>query len=336
LQQSNSTERGAGQSPEFHTPTENSMSSQIEIRQRVTQQIVAALESGGIPPWKRPWSSAAAAGTPRNAATLSRYSGVNIPILNMSALANGWSGRYWATYQQWQGLECQVRPRPAQVRTGEWGTRIVFCKQVEKTKQAEGGDEREERYWVLREFVVFAAEQVDGVVAERLIAQPKVEPAQVIDFTPAEDVLRTSGADIRFGGDRAYYCPDRDYVRLPTRTAFDDAAGFYGTALHELVHWTGHPSRLDRLTRNAKFGSDAYAFEELCAEIGAAYLCSELAVPQADDLGNSAAYLASWVRVLRNDPHAIFRAATMGSRAADMLLAFPGQAGGNAEPALAA
>lgn len=312
------------------------MTSQNEIRQRVTDQIITALESGKTMPWRRPWSSAGGGGMPVNAATGSRYSGINPAILNLAAGANGWAGRYWATYQQWRGLGCQVRPRPGHVRPGEWGTRIVFCKPVEKVKKVQDGEDREERYWVLREYVVFAAEQVDGAVAERLLARPAGEGTKVIDYGPAEDVLRASGADIRYGGDRAFYCPARDHVQLPPRAAFDGPAGFYSTALHELVHWTGHPARLDRLTRNARFGTDAYAFEELCAEIGAAYLCSELAVPQADDLNNTAAYLASWLRVLRNDPHAIFRAATMGSRAADMLLALPGQADGNAEPALAA
>lgn len=312
------------------------MSTQNEIRQRVTDAIITALESGKTLPWRCPWSSAGGSSLPRNAATLSRYSGVNIPILNLAAMSNGWAGRYWATYQQWRGLGCQVRSRPENVRPGEWGTRIVFCKPVEKTKKADDGEDREERYWVLKEYVVFAAEQVDGAVAERLLARPAGAGTTVIDYGPAEDVLRASGADIRYGGDRAYYNPTLDYVQLPPRAAFDGPAGFYGTALHELVHWTGHPSRLDRLTRNARFGSDAYAVEELCAEIGSAYLCAELAVPQADDLNNSVGYLASWIKVLKGDPHAIFRAATMGSRAADMLLAFPAQAGGKAEPALAA
>jgi len=132
-------------------------------------------------------------------------------------------------------------------------------------------------------------------------------------------VLAASGADIRYGGGKAEYDPDRDLIRLPDREAFTAPHEFYATAFHELAHWTGHPSRLDRLSRNARFGSTAYAREELVAEIGGCFLSAEIGIPQSDDLTNHAAYLASWLRILGADPSAIFAAAAQASAAANFL-----------------
>lgn len=310
------------------------MSSQNEIRERVTSQIVAALEAGGIPPWKKMWSDPHHGGLPMNVGG-HRYSGINPICLSLTAAANGWTSRYWGSYRQWAELKCQVRPRPAHVKPGCWGTKIVFCRPVERTAKDKNGDECEERFWVLREYTVFNAHQVDGAVAERLQASANPEP-RFEDFGPAEDVMRTSGAKIVYG-DRAAYNPTLDFITLPPREAFGhNRAEFYSTAMHELTHWTGHPSRLDRLSKNARFGNDAYAFEELVAEIGSAYVSAELGVPQSEDTTNTVAYLASWLRVLKGDHHAIFRAGSMASRAADLLLARPSQVDDKAEFALAA
>lgn len=287
-----------------------------------------------MPPWRCPWGVGPGS-MPRNAATNARYNGINVLSLNMSAMSSGWSARHWATFHQWRGMGCTVKPRPQHVRPGEWGTRIVFCRPVEKVGKAEDGAEREDRWWVLKEYTVFNAEQVTGAAAERLLSRPN-NPAAVIDYHPAEDVMRTCGADIRYGGDRAYYSPEHDYIKLPHRGSFDGEAGFYSTALHEMCHWTGHPSRLNRLGPDTLFDHDKRAFEELVAEIGAAFTCSELGVPQSGDLNNTAAYLSHWLKVLRGDPYAIFRAATQGGRAADLLLSAPGRANEGAEPALAA
>lgn len=311
------------------------MSSQSEIRERVTNQIVAALETGGIPPWKKMWSSGTNCGLPTNIVSGQRYSGINPICLSLTAAANGWSSRFWGTFNQWADLKCSVRPRPSHVKPGFWGTKIVFCRPVERTGKDKNGDDCEERFWVLREYTVFNAEQVEGAAAERLLAPVNSEP-RFDNFAPAEDVIQASGARIVYG-DRAAYHPAYDFITLPHREAFGThRAEFYSTAMHELAHWTGHPSRLDRLSKNARFGNDAYAFEELVAELSAAYVCAELGMPQSDDVTNTVAYLASWLRVLKSDHHAIFRAGSMASRAADMLLARPGQVNDTAEHVLAA
>ena len=120
------------------------MSSQAEIRQRVTAQIVAALERGGLPPWRRPWSSPTDAGMPANVASKQSYRGTNPLALTVAALANGWPERWWGTFRQWQELGCSVRPRPAHVPPGRWGTKVVYCSPVERTSRADDG--RDERF----------------------------------------------------------------------------------------------------------------------------------------------------------------------------------------------
>jgi antirestriction protein ArdC len=145
---------------------------------------------------------------------------------------------------------------------------------------------------------------------------------------PGERVLAVTGADIRYGGAKAVYVPDGDYILLPEPEAFTAPHEFYGTAFHELVHWSGHPSRLDRLTRNDRFGSTSYAREELVAEIGGCLLSAEVGVPQGDDLANQAAYLHSWLSILGHDPTAIFTAAAQASAAVDFLLHHGRQPGG--------
>ena len=143
-----------------------------------------------------------------------------------------------------------------------------------------------------------------------------------VDYSPAEEAFTATGADIRFGGGRAFYNPAEDFIQLPPKEAFVSQHEYYATLAHEGCHWTGHSSRLDRLNTNARFGDAAYSFEELCAEIGGDFLCSELAIPQSDDLSNHNAYLQTWLNVLQQDHGAIIRASSQASKAADFILAF--------------
>ena len=310
------------------------MSTQTEIRQRVTSQIVTALESGKTLPWRRPWSSPADAGMPANVILKQSYRGTNPLTLTLAGMGNGWNERWWGTFNQWKELGCSVRPRPAHVPPGQWGTKVVYCRPVERTRQTETG-EQEERFWILKEYTVFHVRQVEGPAAERLLARP--DPGTgCIDYGPADRVMAAAGVPIRHGGDRAAYLPAADTIVLPPRPSFPTATDYYGTAMHELAHATGHPSRLDRLVKNARFGDRQYAFEELVAEIAGAFACTELGVPDSGDLSNTAAYLASWLKVLRDDPHSLFRACSQASAAADYLLNRPAQTGENAVPALAA
>ncbi|MEO2091113.1 MAG: zincin-like metallopeptidase domain-containing protein [Gemmataceae bacterium] len=292
------------------------MSTQTDIRQQVTTRIVDALRAG-TPPWRRPWrNDVTNVGFAANGATGHTYRGVNALLLSLA----GYECRWWATY-------AQIRALGGRVRTGEHSTRIVFYRRVERAVGATAdGDEVLDTFPLLRTYSVFNIEQTDGL--ERLLPRP-CEPRAFVPFAQAEAVLAASGADIRYGGRKAEYDPERDFIRLPDRGAFAAPHDFYGTAFHELAHWTGHTSRLDRLSKNARFGSTAYAREELVAEIGGCFLSAEIGIPQSDgDLTNHAAYLNSWLKILGNDPTAIFIAASQASAAAGFLFSHAPQPNG--------
>ena len=213
------------------------------------------------------------------------------------------------------------------LKSGERATPVVFYRHVEKqTAFAVEGVEAVETFPLLKTYSVFNAAQVEGL--EEFQARPRAA-TPFVDFAPAEAVLAASGADIRYGGGKAEYAPDGDFIRLPEPEAFAAPHDFYATAFHELVHFTGHASRLDRLSRNARFGSTAYAREELVAEVGGCFLSAGVGVPQSDDLSNHAAYLHSWLTILGRDPTAIFTAAGQASAAVDFLLARDRQPAGS-------
>lgn len=285
------------------------MGTQTDIRREVTDKIVAALQAG-TPPWRKPWrDDLTNVGTPANAASGVSYRGVNALLLGLA----GYESRWWATYPQIQALG-------GRVRKGERATRIVFWRQVETpVGTTDAGEDVIDTFPLLKTYAVFNAAQTDGL--ERFEARPCTAPP-FADFAPAEAVVAATGADIRHSGDRAFYHPDRDFIGLPNPEAFESRAAYYGTLAHEACHWTGHSTRLDRLTTNARFGSTSYAREELVAEIGGCLLAAEVGVPQSDDLSNHAAYLDSWLSILGHDPTAIISAAGQASRAVDYILSF--------------
>jgi antirestriction protein ArdC len=259
--------------------------------------------------WNMPWHKVAQAGAPYNGATGRAYNGVNIWLLSGAALAKGYDSPAWATFKQWKA-------RGGSVRKGEKGEQIVFFKPMEKVERDSAGKEQKKRFFILRAFHVFNVAQVDGVKspAESVLPEkPCFEPHEY-----AERIATESGADIRHGGNHACFIPALDQVRMPPREAFKSGEGYYSTLLHELTHWTGHESRLDRLGNVGRFGDPAYAFEELVAEIGAAYLCAESGV-SVEPRPDHAAYLASWKRAIADDPRAIFRAAKLAEQAAGFL-----------------
>jgi antirestriction protein ArdC len=296
------------------------MTSQDEIRRRVTQEIVAALKAGSRP-WSKPWCDLENSGLPTNAVSERPYSGVNVLLLHLVGQARGYTSKFWGTFNQWHSLGMQVKKRPDHIPAGQYGTRCVLFKPITKTTKNGNGEEEEEKFFLMREFCLFNAETVTGPGIEDYLAKPRNSNG-FVDYQPAEDVIAATGADIRHGGTKAVYRTKEDYIQLPVKGAFSKPHEYYGTALHELAHWTGHESRLARLTKLARFGSEAYAVEELCAEIGAAFLCSELGIPQSDDLSNTTAYLASWLSVLERDINAIFTASSAASKAADYILGF--------------
>lgn len=305
------------------------MSKQAEIRERITAQIIEALKRG-CPPWRKPWSahSNGHPNGPTNASTGKRYRGINIMLLTLAAAKYGFTSNYWATFNQWRGMGGRIQKRPENVQPGEWGCKIAFYLPVNRKDKAEeveqdAVDEQDERpRFYMREFTVFNAEQTD---AEEFQGKAQGETvSEFVDFAPAEEAVKATGADIRHGGDRAVYRPSPDYIQLPHKDTFISVSEYYSTLAHELVHWSGHSSRLDRKTLNF-FGSAEYAFEELIAEIGGCYLCNELNVPQSENLDNHNSYLQSWLKVLENDSSAILRGSAQASKAADFIMAFSKQ-----------
>lgn len=295
------------------------MSNGTALRSEITQRIMTALESGGLPPWRRPWSNDGNSGMPTNVASGRSYSGVNPLLLQVAAEQFGFTSRWWGTYRQWQSLGGQVARRPPGVPSGEWGTRIVFCAPIDKTKTDRWGNEVEERFWMLRSFVVFNVEQVEGNLDHLRCGRTDTRSEVEQRFHAADRAFEATGADIRFGGNRAFYDGTGDFIQMPRRDQFS-IPEYYETLAHELVHWTEHPSRLawDR----SAYGGHAYALGELIAEIGGCYLCGELGVPIVDRLDNHVAYLQHWLEAMRADASFIFKATTQASKAADYLLSF--------------
>ena len=281
--------------------------------QEVTDRIIAALEAG-TPPWRRPWDpdKAGGAAMPRNAATGQRYRGINVLTLGMSALAFESADPRWATYKQ-------AEARGWQVRQGERGTTGYFFKRLELRDNTKPDDGEVRRIPLLRAFTLFHASQIEDIPP---YVPPMIAEAPWRAPEAAEIILASSGAVVRFGGDRAFYSPATDHIQMPPQGAFATAEGFSGTLIHEASHWTGHASRLNRDLRNG-FGSHDYAREELRAEIGQMMACDELGIAVSDgDFANNAAYVASWLEKLRSDRKEIFRAAADAQRIADYLLAF--------------
>ncbi len=287
------------------------MESRADIYQRITDQIAAAIEAGAGK-WQMPWHpgvDGAAPVLPVNAATGKPYRGVNTIVLWAAAQAGGYPSAIWATYRQWTELG-------AQVRKGERASPVVFWKISDKDEQEEDADEgmedgRRSRVFA-RGYNVFNAAQVDGYAVPALPVLPEAER-----IGHAEAFFAAIGADIRHGGNRACYVPSLDQIRMPPFEAFCDPVAYYATLAHEATHLTGHPSRCARDLRG-RFGEEAYAAEELIAELGAAFVCADLALtpePRPDH----AAYVASWLRVLRSDKRAIFTAAAKAQQAADWM-----------------
>lgn len=285
------------------------MSSPIhDLYASVTQQIITALEAG-TPPWVCPWERGLGSALPANLSTSRPYRGINVLLLNLQQMARGYTLNRWITYSQ-------ARALGGCVRRGETGTGIVFFKMMERDEAANDPGQRRV-IPLLRSFTVFNAAQVDGL-PEALTAVP-APPEGWTPIGAADELLARSGAVIRHGGDRAFYRPADDVIQLPLPAVFPQASRYYATALHELTHWTGAPGRCNRVL-SSRTHIEAYAFEELVAEMGAAFLSSHCGLP--GELQH-ASYIESWLTALRNDKRLIFTAASMAQKAADYLLPVP-------------
>lgn len=283
-----------------------------DVYQKVTDRIVAELEKG-VQPWFKPWNAEHAAGriTRPLRANGIPYRGINVLMLWGSALEGGYSAPLWLTYKQAQELG-------GQVRKGEKGSLVVYANRITRTETDEAtGEEHERDIPFMKGYTVFNAEQVDGLPAHFYAVQaPTLDPVARIEH--AERFFGATGADVRHGGNQAYYTAGADRVQMPPFETFRDAESYYATLAHELTHWTKHKARLDRDFGRKKWGDEGYAMEELVAELGAAFLSADLELtpePRADH----AAYIASWLKVLKDDKRAIFSAAAHAQRAADYL-----------------
>jgi antirestriction protein ArdC len=287
------------------------MLTQSEIRANVTNKIVAALQSGAVPFWRQTWAKSEHSGAPTNAVSRKPYLGVNRLLFSLL----GHDSKWWATYNQWRSLG-------GQVRRGEKGVTGILYKPVTKTKVNDDGEEETSSFPLLKTFTVFHLSQVDGDLKQFKDTPRSDAGTPFVDYGPAEEVFAATSAEFRFGGGRAFYSPSGDFIQLPPKASFEKAHEYYGVLAHESVHWSGHESRLNRLSKFARFGDEAYAVEELVAELGSAYLLNDVGVPQSDDLGNVTAYLGHWLKVLQRDHSAIFTAASAASKAADFVLDF--------------
>lgn len=278
---------------------------------RVTAQIIADLEQG-IRPWIKPWSVEHAAGKIMLPLRHNRtpYRGINILLLWGQATASGYSAPIWMTYKQAQEMK-------AQVRRGEQGSLVVYANTLTKSEQDENGEEVEREIPFMKGYTVFNVEQIDGLPAD-YYAQPTNPLPETERIEQADHFLAATAADIRHGGNRAYYSPAQDFIQLPPFAAFKEPEAYYATALHELTHWTRHDKRLARDFGRQRFGDVGYAREELVAELGAAFLCADLGITP-EVRADHADYIGHWLEVLKSDNRAIFQAAAHAQRAADYL-----------------
>jgi antirestriction protein ArdC len=272
-----------------------------DFRQEVTNEVIEMIEAGTAP-WVRPWQTGEIAAA-FNPTTNIPYRGGNIIALMCSSLRKGYNDPRWMTYRQAAGKGWQVRK-------GEKASRIEFFKDELVEDEATGDKKRRA---VARHYPVFNGQQIDGV--PRLVL-PKKDMWKAIKA--GEQTMKKSGAVIKYGGNRAYYHTVLDYIQLPEKEDFYNAAMFYSTACHELAHWTGHSSRLNRATCMNNHNSEDYAREELVAELASLFVSSETGLPF--DPSQHAAYIKSWLRALKKDKNEIFRAASSAAKATDYLL----------------
>jgi len=303
-----------------------------EIRTAITKKINDALKEGKRP-WVRPWRSDPNCGLPRNIVSKKKYRGINPLLLELASEFYGFRSQWWATYRQWEALDGQVKKRPADVSSGQWGTHIVYWKfleVVDKDAKTKDGKPKVKKIPLMRTYTVFNLDQVEGENLDKFRPGPmadtkiKVSP----DFSVAQKVVEATGAKIVFGGDRACYklptggkWPKHkggDYIQMPPKGNFADEGEFYDTEFHELAHWSEVRISIDRETLG-------YAMCELVAEITACYMAAELHLPQSENLDNHTRYLAEWLSKMSNDNAFIFKASTLASTATDFLLNFSGR-----------
>jgi antirestriction protein ArdC len=286
----------------------NATATRPDVYATITNKIVARMEQGELP-WARPWNAQHQSGSITRPLRYNGecYHGVNVLVLWLTAEERGYHCPLWLTFNQAKDLG-------GFVRKGEKGTPVVYASTFNKKEIDEAtGQETEEQIPFLKSYTVFNALQIDGLPKHyyTMKEQPKNLAERLADV---EDFVAKTKADIRHGGDRAYYASTADYIQMPPYECFRDRESFYATLSHELTHWSGNSKRLDRDLSKSRFGSEGYAVEELVAELGSAFLCADLGIT-AEPRADHASYLQNWIKVLKDDKKAIFTAAAQAEKA---------------------
>lgn len=286
-----------------------------DIYARITDRIVAELEKG-VRPWVQPWRS----GNLNERVTRPlrhnglAYQGINTLLLWSESAAKGFVSPIWMTFKQSSELG-------GHVRKGETGTTVVYASRFTKTEIDAHGDEVERGIPFLKAYSVFCADQIEGLPDHYYAAPaPASEPKPVERIEHADRFFDSTGAVVRYGGDKAFYSQVTDHIQLPRPELFKDMASFVAVRAHETLHWTAVPHRLNRdLSRYHKDRSER-AFEEMLVELGSAMLCADLGiVPELEPRPDHASYIQSWASILGSDKRAIFQAAAHAQRAVDYL-----------------
>ena len=279
----------------------NTSKDRIDVYQEVTDRIVAALEEGTVP-WHKPWADA---GAQRNLRSGKEYRGVNQLLLSLS----DYGSPYWVTFKQAKELG-------GSVRKGEKSSLVVFWKML---RLKDEGEDETRTVPMLKHYRVFNVEQCDGLE----VPQDERQARDVHPIAACQSIMARyrNGPTVQHGGGRACYMPARDIVQLPVQSAFESDEAYYSTAFHELIHSTGHESRLKRdgIEQVAAFGTATYSREELVAELGASMLCGQAGIAPAV-LDQSTAYVASWLKRLKDDRKLVVQAAGKAQRGADHVL----------------
>ena len=284
--------------------------SKPNVYEEITNQIIAKLEQGTIP-WHKPWKSSAH--RPKNLISQEPYSGINAFITHLQ----NYSCPYWLTYKQAESLG-------GNIKRGEKGTKIVYWSRIQRESVSDSGEIQDDSFSFLKTFVVFNFEQTEGIDLKKAWILPEDKRTEIEKLAECEAIIEafTDKPTIdQRDSDQACYSPVLDMVRMPLQSRFTSDQEYYSVLFHELTHSTGHKNRLNRkgFMETVAFGSQDYSFEELVAEFGAAFLCGQAGiVPKTID--NSAAYIQSWLKVLKKDSKMLVKAAGQASKAADYIL----------------
>lgn len=289
----------------------------IDIQQEVTNQIIELLDKVNIEDYQPPFGQLSSLGLPKNPITKNSYQGINILSLWMHQQTKSYTSNEWATFKQWKDID-------ANVKKGEKSSKIIFYKTLIKSEENNSVEMEEVKIPMLKVYNVFNADQIEGYTSEKDIVELMTNDVKCIDTVDL--FCEETGAIVKHGGSRAYYDTVQDFINMPVKTLFqntsqaDATENYYATLLHELTHWTGAEHRLDRFQEEIcdNLVKEKYAFEELVAELGSAFLCAQHGITQIQP-EHHAIYIKSWLKSLKENKSYIFKASAKASKAVKYL-----------------